>query len=154
MMDEYAVSRRGALSSTPLLLLLSGCLSSQSPKILLKKIEIRNLQGRPQKFFVEVYNKDKKLVSEKVSLPEADQDGAAVASISGEWGQTARAYKITVSTSKNSKTITASYLIGILDEDSYSGPPCLDLTFDAERDGDLGVAFGGESNCKGSTGGQ
>lgn len=71
--------------------------------------------------------------------------------MSGEWGEKPHAYEVMVSTPNESETITASYLLGILDDSSYSGPPCLDLTFDAERGGDLGFAFGGELNCGDST---
>lgn len=149
-MSEQTISRRCILRLAPLPL-LCGCSDNSTSKILLKKIELRNYRNSTQQFHIKISDKQNKILSKKTSLSSPGKKLATSTSISGEWTQTARAYKITVKTKKQSERITASHLSEILDKDSYSGAPCLDLTFSAERSGDLGVAFGDESNCKDPT---
>mgnify|MGYP006882758991 CR=1 FL=1 len=149
MSDSCITRRRGlGLIST---LLVSGCVESKEEKVFIKKIEIRNYRNRDQKFQIQIFSERNEFVSETITLPGAGGGDATVESVSGEWGEKPHAYEVMVSTPNESETITASYLLGILDDSSYSGPPCLDLTFDAERGGDLGFAFGGELNCGDST---
>lgn len=149
MSDSCITRRRGlGLIST---LLVSGCIESKKEKVFIKKVEIRNYRNRNQQFQIQISSERKEFVSETITLPEAGGGDATVESVSGEWSQKPHAYEVVVSTPNESERVTASYLLSILDDNSYSGPPCLDLTFDAERGGDLGVAFGGETNCGNST---
>jgi hypothetical protein len=149
MSDGYITRRRGlGIIST---LLLSGCVKNKREKIFIKKVEIRNYRNKSQKFQIQIFSGERKLVSEKITLSGAGGGDATIRYINGSWSQEPHPYKIIVRTPNKSETITASYLLGILDDSSYSGPPCLDLTFDAERGGDLGFAFGGELNCGDST---
>lgn len=149
-MSDGCITRRRGIGII-LTLLTSGCISSNKEKIFIKKIEIRNYRKKDQKFQIQILSGEKEIVSETIVLPGAGEGNATIKSVNGKWSQKPHPYEVVVSTPNESERVTASYLLSILDDNSYSGPPCLDLTFDAERGGDLGVAFGGETNCGNST---